>query len=171
MPLPHGPWSAEIFPIPTPGPFPTTLALPRALPRGPSSGALTGAWTHRGRAAPALLWPWRHWGPQPRPSGPPRSQGTARAAGGTTRTNRGCTGQGLIAATGQGSEAKWPRQDPSALRSPGPTLEQQLRRPRAAPSASTLRRAMSQRDRNGNMGAAQDRDTALPRSPSVPPPH
>lgn len=63
---------------------------------------------------------------------------------------------------GQGHEAKWPRQDLSALWSPGPTLEQQLRRPRAAPSASTLRRAMSPQDKTGNTGTAQDQDIALP---------
>lgn len=152
-------------------PLPLALPLPRPLRRAPAPGALTGAWTRRGRAAPAPLWPWRHWGPQPRPSAPPRSRGAARAARGTTGTRQGCAGEALIAPTGQGHEAERPRRDLSALGSPGPTLEQQLRRPRAAPSASTPRSAMSERDGNGDTGTARDRDTALPRRPSVPPPH
>lgn len=171
LPFPTAPGLAKYFP--SPGPAPSHGPSPAPSPLQESR--LQGHSRVHGLIVAVLL---PHCcgrgdigGPSHGPQGLHEVSGQRGLRGGTTRTRQGCTGKGLIAAVGQGHEAKWPRQDLNALRSPGPTLEQQLRRPRAVPSASTLRRAMSQRDRNGNSGTALDQDTALPRSPSVPPPY
>lgn len=162
MPLPFfvAPGLPRPFPSPDLFPLPCPFPSPDPSPGVPAPGALTGAWTHRARAAPALPWPWRHWGLQPRPSGPPRSRGTATAARGTTTgTRQGCSGEGLITAQG-------PRRDLSALWSPSPPWSSSCGGPGLPPAP-----APSEGPCRHRTGTAQDQDIALPRSLSVPPPH